>query len=161
MKFEDFRKFGPDWPFGLWRPFRSTQFYETSMGDRRRVGDINLWKFQNDQLSGLGWRRADRQTNKQRKSNKETRRRRAERDTCKIQKINLTSKIIGGWIQWPNKQLLFKSQVNRMKIDNFRNPADVFLADFDLKNIIGGFNSVTWNINPIQISSQSDENWGF
>ena len=28
--------------------------------------------------------------------------------TCKIHQTNLTSKIIGGWIQWPNMQLLFK-----------------------------------------------------
>ena len=34
----------------------------------------------------------------------------------------LTSKIIiGGWIQWPDMQILFKFQVNRMKIEDFRN----------------------------------------
>ena len=39
-------------------------------------------------------------TNKQ--TNRRTRRRRhAEHDACKIHKTNLTSKIIGGWIQWP------------------------------------------------------------
>ena len=65
MKFEDFRKIGSNWPIGLWRPFWSTEFYETSMRDRRRVGDINLWKFQNDWLCGLGWRWVDRQTNQQ------------------------------------------------------------------------------------------------
>ena len=37
MKFKDFRKFGSNWPM-------STKFYETSMQDRRRVGDINLLK---------------------------------------------------------------------------------------------------------------------
>ena len=33
----------------------------------------------------------------------------------------MTSKRIGGWIQWRNMQLLFKFQVNRMKIEDFRN----------------------------------------
>ena len=59
MKFEDFRKFGSNWPIGLCRPFWSTKFYETSMRDCCRIGDINLWKFQNDRLSGLAWRQAD------------------------------------------------------------------------------------------------------
>ena len=61
-----------------------------------------------------------------RQTDKQTRRRcRAEHDTCKIHKTNLTLKIIGDWIQWPNMQLLFKFQVNWMKIDNFRNSACV------------------------------------
>ena len=32
-------------------------------------------------------------------------------------KTNLTSKIIGAWIKWPNMQILFKFQASRMKID--------------------------------------------
>ena len=62
MKFEDCRKFGLNWPIGLYRPFRSTEFYKTSMPDRRSIGDVNLRKFQNDWLSGLCWRRADGET---------------------------------------------------------------------------------------------------
>ena len=31
-----------------------------------------------------------------------------------------TSKLIGGWIRWPVLQMLFKFQVNRMKIEDFR-----------------------------------------
>ena len=58
-------------------------------------------------------------------------------------------------------QLLFKFQVNPMKIDNFRNSADVdLLANEDLKRN-WWFNSMTWFENPLQISSQWDENWGF
>ena len=45
--------------------------------------------------------------------------------------LMLTSKIIGSWIQWPNVQILFKFQVNRMKIEDFRK-----LADVDLKRVI-------------------------
>ena len=74
---------------------------------------------------------------------------------------NPLKKIIGGWIQWPNMQLLFKFQVNRMKIDNFRRPAYFDLlayVDFQ-KN--WWLNWVSWDENPLQISSQSDENWGF
>ena len=89
------------------------------------------------------------------------RRRRADHDTWKINETNLTSKIIGGWIEWPNMQLLFKFQVNRMKTDNFTNSAYVvLLAYFDLENN-WCLNSVTWYANPLQISSQGDENWGF
>ena len=32
-----------------------------------------------------------------------------------------TSKIISGWIQWPEIYILLKFQVNRMKIEDFRN----------------------------------------
>ena len=47
----------------------------------------------------------------------------------------MTSKIIAGWIQWPKMQLFFKFQVDRMKIDNFRNSAYVVLLTYvDLKN---------------------------
>jgi len=53
-------------------------------------------------------------------------RRRAEHENCKVKKTNLTSAIIGGWIQWPNMQLLFKLQVNQMKIDNFRKSATLW-----------------------------------
>jgi len=42
MKFEDFGKFGSNWPIGLCRPFLLTEFYETSMQDRHRVGNVNL-----------------------------------------------------------------------------------------------------------------------
>ena len=45
MKIEDFRKYGPIWPFGRCRPFWSTEFYELSMRDRRRVSDHNRRKF--------------------------------------------------------------------------------------------------------------------
>ena len=69
--------------------------------------------------------------------------------------------IIGGWINWTDMQILFKFLVNRMKIDNFRNAADVdSVAHVDLKN--------NWWLNlmikyatPLQISSQSDENGQF
>ena len=57
----------------------------------------------------------------------------------------LISKLIGGWINWPDMQMIFQFQVNRMKIDNFRNNfinvthVDVLayvdqLANIDLKN---------------------------
>ncbi len=73
----------------------------------------------------------------------------------------MTSTIICGWIQWPNMQLLFKFQVNQMKIDNLRNLTDVvLLAYVDLENN-WWLNSVTWYANPLQISSQWEENWGF
>ena len=46
-----------------------------------------------------------------------------------------TSKLVGGWIQWPDMQMLFKFQVNRIKIEDFRNVAYVhLLVDVDLKN---------------------------
>ena len=49
----------------------------------------------------------------------------------------LTSKVIGGFIQWADMKILFKFQVNWMKIYNFRNLAYVdVLAYIDLK-IIG------------------------
>ena len=100
------------------------------------------------------------QTNKQ--TDRQTRRRpRAGHGTCKIHKTNLTSKIIGGSIQWPNIQLLFKFQVNRMKINNFRNSAYVdLLANMNLQKN-WWLNSETWSANPVQISSQLDENCGF
>jgi len=70
-------------------------------------------------------------------------------------------KKIGSCIQWLNVQILFKFQVNWMKIDNFRNPVYVdLLACVDLKNNCW-LNSATWYKNAVQISSQSDENWGF
>ena len=48
-----------------------------------------------------------------------------------------------------------------MKIDNFRNSAHVdVLAYVDLKNNLW-LNWVTWHANPLQISSQWVENWGF
>ena len=34
-----------------------------------------------------------------------------------------TSKLIGGWIQWADVQMLFKFQVNWIKIDDFSNLA--------------------------------------
>ena len=30
-------------------------------------------------------------------------------------------KVIGGWIQWDDMQMLFECQANQMKIDNFWN----------------------------------------
>ena len=56
----------------------------------------------------------------------------AEHDTCEIPETNLTLIIIDGWIQWPNMQILFKFQVNWMKIDNFRNSAHVVWHYFSL-----------------------------
>ena len=32
----------------------------------------------------------------------------------------MTPKVIGGWIKWPNLQVLVKFQVNRMKFEDFR-----------------------------------------
>ena len=45
-------------------------------------------------------------------------------------------KNIGGWIQRPDMQILFKFQVNRMKIEHFRNTILVveLLVYVDLKN---------------------------
>ena len=74
----------------------------------------------------------------------------------------LTSKIIGGWLQWLDMQILFKFQVNGMKIENFSNTTLVvdLLVDVDLKNnLLVEFRNLK-NIY-LQISSQSDENWGF
>ena len=81
----------------------------------------------------------------------------------------LTSKIIGGWIQWPEiYYILFKCQVNQMKIEDFRNTTLVvdlgtMLSIWSMltTKISAWLNPVTWNIYPLQISSQSDENWGF
>ena len=56
------------------------------------------------------------QTNKQNKKGCH-----AEHDTCKIPQTNLTLKIIGGCIQRPNMEIIFKFQVNQMKMDDFRN----------------------------------------
>ena len=64
-------------------------------------------------------------------------------------------------------QMLFKFQDNWIKIEDFRNLAYVvivvyvdLLADGDLKTN-RWLNSVTLSANALQISSQSDENWGF
>ena len=47
--------------------------------------------------------------------------------------LMMTSKIICGWIQWPDIHILFTFQVNRMKIDNFINVTHVdVLANVDL-----------------------------
>ena len=47
----------------------------------------------------------------------------------------LTSKIIGGWIQWPDGEILFKFEVNQMKIEDFRNLKKLLTFwPFDLKN---------------------------
>ena len=64
-------------------------------------------------------------------------------------------------------QMLFKFQDNWIKIEDFRNLANVvLLVDVDL--LANGhlktnrwLNSVTLSANAPQISSQSDENWGF
>ena len=79
-----------------------------------------------------------------------------------------TDKIISDWIQWPEIYILFKFKVNGMKIEDFRNsnlvvdlwPMLTFWSMLTSK-IIGKSNSVSWNVNPLQISSQSDENWQF
>ena len=81
--------------------------------------------------------------------------------------LKLTSKFIGGWIQWPDMQMLFKFQVNWIKIEDFRNLAyvDLFVyvdlfTNGDHKNN-KWLLSVIWYVNHFQISTQSDENWGF
>ena len=78
-----------------------------------------------------------------------------------------TSKLISSSIQWPDMQMLFKFQVNWIEIEDFQNLAYVYLlvyvdllANVNLK-INRLLNSVTWSENANQISSQSDENWGF
>ena len=70
-----------------------------------------------------------------------------------------TLKLIGGWLQWPDMQMLFKFQVNWIKIEDFRNLADVdvlvyvdLFAYVDL-NISRWLNSMTWYANGLQISS--------
>ena len=65
------------------------------------------------------------------------------------------SKLVGGGIQWPDMQMLFKFKVNSIKIEDFIN-----LAYVDLK-INRWLNSATWYANGLQILSQSDENWQF
>ena len=73
----------------------------------------------------------------------------------------VTSKWICGWIQRRDMHMLFKFQVNRIKIEDFRHLAYVDLLIYvDIKNN-RWFNSVTWYVNAFQISSQSDENWEF
>ena len=71
----------------------------------------------------------------------------------------VTSKLIDGGIQKADMEMVFKFQVNRMKNDNFRNLAIVdflawvhLLANVDLKNT-WLLNSVTWYVNPLQISN--------
>ena len=78
-----------------------------------------------------------------------------------------TWKRIGHWIQWPYMKSLFKFHVNRMKIEDFRNTALVVVLgpmltfwSMLISKTIGWLNSLTWNVNPLQISSQLDENWG-
>ena len=76
-------------------------------------------------------------------------------------------KIVGGWIQWPDMQMLLKFQVDRMKIEILENLAQIgLLAYFDLLayvylKINRWLNSVTWYANGLQISRQLDQNWGF
>ena len=49
--------------------------------------------------------------------------------------LMFTSKLVAGLIWLPGMQMLFKFQVNWMKIDNFRNSAYVdILADVDFDN---------------------------
>ena len=79
----------------------------------------------------------------------------------------LISKLIGGGIQWPGMQMLFKFQVNLIKIEDLEPLAQIgLLAYFDLSAYVylkvnRWLNLVTWYANALQISSQSDENWGF
>ena len=62
----------------------------------------------------------------------------------------LTSKIVGGWVQWPDMQILMKFQVNQMEIDNFRKMACVDLkSDVDIFAYVDlkhnwWFNSYQW-----------------
>ena len=71
----------------------------------------------------------------------------------------LISKIIGGWIQQPDVQMVFKFHVNQMKIEDFRiiwfkfgpNLAQIdILAYVDLK-INRWLNLATWCANGLQI----------
>ena len=77
----------------------------------------------------------------------------------------LTSKILADGIQTPDMQMLFQFQVNRMKTEDFRNTT--LVVDFGpiltfcsllTPKIIRWLNSLSENINCLQISSQSDEN---
>ena len=49
----------------------------------------------------------------------------------------LISKIIGAWIQRPDMQMVFEFQVNRMKIEDFRNLTYVDLLAYSNLKIIG------------------------
>ena len=76
-------------------------------------------------------------------------------------------------MKWPNLQILFKIQVNQMKIDNFRNLAYVdflayvdLLANVDLKNTLVvefsdlkyksslNFKSIGWKLRILEIPSK-------
>ena len=64
-------------------------------------------------------------------------------------------------------QMLLKFEVNRIEIEDFRNLAYVdILVYIDLLAYVylkmkRWLNLVTWYANALQISSQSEENWGF
>ena len=61
-------------------------------------------------------------------------------------------------------KMLFKFQVNRMKIEDFRKfglLAYVDLLAYVYLKISRWLNSVTSYVNGVQISSQLDENWQF
>ena len=58
-------------------------------------------------------------------------------------------------------QMVFKFQVNRIKIEDFRNLAYVDLLIYDDLKINTQLSSATSYANGLQISSQSDENWRF
>ena len=66
-------------------------------------------------------------------------------DTCEIPKTNSTLKLISGWIQWQDMEILIKFQLNWMKIEDFINFTLVvdLLAYVHLKNDVW-LNQVTW-----------------
>ena len=66
--------------------------------------------------------------------------------------------IFGAWIEKPDMQMVFKFQVNRMKIEDIRKFG--LLAYVYLK-INRWLNSSILCTNDLQISCESDENWGF
>ena len=72
-----------------------------------------------------------------------------------------TSKLIGGWIWWPDMQMLFKCQVKSDENWGFINPAYVDLLVYVDIKINRWLNPVPWYVNVLQISSQSDESWQF
>ena len=72
-----------------------------------------------------------------------------------------SSKLVGGWIQWPDMQMLIEFQVNWIKIKDFRNLAHVDLVAYVYLKINKWLSSATSYANGFQISSESDEIWRF
>ena len=55
----------------------------------------------------------------------------------------------------------FKFQLNRIKIEDLENLAQISLLAYVYLKMYRWLNSVTWDENALQISSQSNENGGF